>query len=112
MTLLLVVLLPFLGALLRPLLIRSGRNTCAVAASVTLLALVRLLSHSPEVFSGQVPKVSLAWAPSVGLSLSVFADGLGFFFAAMILAIGFLVIVYARYYLSREDPMGRFFAYL
>jgi multicomponent K+:H+ antiporter subunit A len=113
MTLLLVVLLPFLGALLPPLLIRSGRNTCAVAAgSVTLLALVLLLSHAPEVFSGQVPKVSLAWAPAVGLSLSVFADGLGFFFAAMILAIGFLVIVYARYYLSREDPMGRFFAYL
>ncbi|KAF0137310.1 MAG: multicomponent K+:H+ antiporter subunit A [Xanthobacteraceae bacterium] len=113
MTLLLVVLLPFLGALLPPLLIRSGRNTCAAATgSVTLLALVLLLSHAPEVFSGQVPKVSLSWVPGLGLSFSVFADGLGFFFAAMILAIGLLVIVYARYYLSREDPMGRFFAYL
>ncbi len=113
MTLILVVLLPFLGALLPPLVIRSGRDTCAaVAGSVTLLALLLLLSHAPAVFAGQVPRVDIAWVPAVGLSLSIFADGLGFFFAAMILAIGLLVIVYARYYLSTEDPMGRFFAYL
>lgn len=30
----------------------------------------------------------------------------------MILGIGVLVVVYARYYLSRSDPMGRFYAYL
>ncbi|QTL03742.1 monovalent cation/H+ antiporter subunit A [Aquabacter sp. L1I39] len=113
MTLLLVVLLPFLGALLPPLVIRSGRNTCAmVTGCVTLLALALLLLHAPAVFSGAVPKVSLPWVPGMGLSLSVFADGLGFFFAAMILMIGLLVIVYARFYLSREDPMGRFFSYL
>ena len=113
MTLLLVVLVPFLGALIPPLVIRSGRNTCAAATGgVTLLALALLLSHAPAVFSGAIPKAGVAWVPSMGLSLSVFADGLGFFFAAMILAIGLLVIVYARFYLSREDPMGRFFAYL
>ncbi|MFG1424909.1 monovalent cation/H+ antiporter subunit A [Roseixanthobacter glucoisosaccharinicivorans] len=113
MTLLLVVFIPFLGALIPPLVIRSGRNACAAATGgVTLLALALLLSHAPAVFSGAVPKAGVAWVPSLGLSLSVFADGLGFFFAAMILAIGLLVIVYARFYLSREDPMGRFFAYL
>ncbi|MFS8035993.1 monovalent cation/H+ antiporter subunit A [Xanthobacter sp. AM11] len=113
MTLLFVVLIPFLGALIPPLVIRSGRNTCATATGgVTLLALALLLSHAPAVFSGEVPKAGVAWVPAMGLSLSVFADGLGFFFAAMILAIGLLVIVYARFYLSREDPMGRFFAYL
>lgn len=113
MTLLLVVLVPFLGALLPPLVIRSGRNTCALATGgVTLLALALLMSHAPAVFSGEIPKAELAWVPAMGLSFSVFADGLGFFFAAMILTIGLLVIIYARYYLSREDPMGRFFAYL
>lgn len=113
MTLLLVVLIPFMGALLPPLVIRSGRNTCAVATGgVTLLALALLMSHAPAVFSGEVPKAGVDWVPAMGLSLSVFADGLGFFFAAMILVIGLLVIVYARFYLSREDPMGRFFAYL
>lgn len=113
MTLLLVVLIPFLGALLPPLVIRSGRNTCAmVTGCVSLLALALLLLHAPAVFSGAVPKVNVPWVPSMGLSLSVFADGLGFFFAAMILVIGLLVILYARFYLSREEPMGRFFAYL
>jgi multicomponent K+:H+ antiporter subunit A len=113
MTLLLVVLVPFLGALLPPLVIRSGRNTCALATGgVTLLALALLMSHAPAVFSGAIPKAEVAWVPAMGLSFSVFADGLGFFFAAMILTIGLLVIIYARYYLSREDPMGRFFAYL
>ena len=113
MTLLLVVLIPFLGALLPPLVIRSGRNTCAmVTGCVTLLALALLLFHAPAVFSGEVPKVNVPWVPAMGLSLSAFADGLGFFFAAMILVIGLLVIIYARFYLSREDPMGRFFTYL
>lgn len=113
MTLLLVVLIPFLGAVLPPLVIRSGRNTCAVVTGcVTFLSLALLLIHGPAVFSGAVPKVSVPWVPSMGLSLSVFADGLGFFFAAMILIIGLLVIIYARFYLSREEPMGRFFAYL
>lgn len=113
MTLLLVVLVPFFGALLPPLVIRSGRDTCAMATgAVTLLALALLMSHAPAVFSGEVPKAEIPWVPAMGLSFSVFADGLGFFFAAMILTIGLLVIIYARYYLSREDPMGRFFTYL
>lgn len=113
MTLLLVVLVPFLGALLPPLVIRSGRDTCAVATGcVTLLALALLMSYAPAVFSGEIPKADVPWVPAMGLSFSVFADGLGFFFAAMILTIGLLVIIYARYYLSREDPMGRFFTYL
>ncbi|OYX73541.1 MAG: cation:proton antiporter [Rhizobiales bacterium 32-66-11] len=113
MTLLFVILIPLLGALIPPLVIRSGRNACAAATgSVTLLALALLMSHAPAVFSGEVPKAGVEWVPALGLSLSVFADGLGFFFAAMILAIGLLVIVYARFYLSREEPMGRFFAYL
>ena len=39
-------------------------------------------------------------------------DGLGLLFALMILGIGLLVILYARYYLSPKDDMGRFYASL
>jgi multicomponent K+:H+ antiporter subunit A len=39
-------------------------------------------------------------------------DGLGFFFALLILGIGLLIIAYARKYLSRDDNMGEFFTYL
>jgi NADH:ubiquinone oxidoreductase subunit 5 (subunit L)/multisubunit Na+/H+ antiporter MnhA subunit len=39
-------------------------------------------------------------------------DGLSVLFATLILGIGLLVILYARYYLSAADPAGRFYAYL
>ena len=109
----LIVLIPFLGALLPPLLIRAGRNVCTIAAaSVTGLALATLLTAVPEVYSGVVPHFRAEWLPQLGLSASFFIDGLGLFFAALILGIGFLIIIYTRFYLDRSDPMGRFFAYL
>ena len=39
-------------------------------------------------------------------------DGLGLLFAGMILGIGLLIILYARFYLSPDDPMGQFYTYL
>jgi multicomponent K+:H+ antiporter subunit A len=113
MKLALIVLLPFVGALLPPLFIRAGRNVCtAVTASVTALVLGILLTEVPAVYSGAIPRSSAEWLPDLGLSLSFFVDGLGLFFAALILAMGLLIIIYARFYLSRSDPMGRFFCYL
>ncbi len=113
MSLALVVLLPFIGAILPPLMIRSGRTVCAtVTGSVTLSSLVLLLIHAPAVYRGEVPVVAYEWLPSLGLRFSFFADGFGLFFAALILAIGLLIIIYARFYLGRDDPMGRFYCYL
>ncbi|CDN96222.1 monovalent cation/H+ antiporter subunit A [Agrobacterium tumefaciens] len=113
MVLWLVPLLPLLGAILPPLLIRSGRNVCANATGlVSLAALALLLPRAETVFSGGVERVSLTWIAQIGLNFSFRLDGLSLFFAAMILIIGLLVIVYARFYLDRDDPVGRFYAYL
>ena len=109
----LIVLLPFLGACVPPLTERSGRNVCAGAtAAVTFAALLLLLARAPAVFSGEVIAWGVPWVPQIGLSFSFFIDGLGLFFAALILGIGLLVILYARFYLSREDPIAKFYAYL
>ena len=109
----LIVLLPFLGACLPPLTARSGRNVCAGAtATVTLMALVLLLARAPAVYSGEVIAWGVPWVPQIGLSFSFFIDGLGLFFAALILGVGLLIIGYARFYLSREDPIAKFYAYL
>jgi multicomponent K+:H+ antiporter subunit A len=113
MTLAWIVLLPFVGALLPGLLIRAGRDACALATgSVTLLALILLLTQAPAVFAGEVVQARWDWLPSLGLNVTFFIDGLGLFFAGLILAIGLLIIAYARYYLSKDDPMGEFYAYL
>ena len=39
-------------------------------------------------------------------------DGFAWLFAALVTGIGFLVVLYARYYMSPEDPVPRFFAFL
>jgi len=109
----LIVLTPFLGAFVPPLTARSGRNVCAAATgAVTLTALLVLLANAPAVYRGEVIAWQTPWLPQIGLSFSFFIDGLGLFFAALILGMGLLIIVYARFYLSREDPIGKFYAYL
>src|SRR3546814_16701268 len=113
MTLAWIVLLPFIGALLPGLLIRAGRDACALATgAVTLLALILLLTQAPAVFAGEVVEARWEWLPVLGLNVTFFVDGLGFFFAGLILTIGLLIIAYARYYLAAEDPMGEVYAYL
>ena len=113
MNLALIVLLPFLGAVLPPLMIRAGRDICAlVTAGVTAASLALLLTHAPAVFRGEVILAEIPWVPQIGLDLAFFVDGYGLFFAFLILFIGLLIITYSRWYLGREDPLGRFYAYL
>src|SRR5690554_5103434 len=113
MSLVLIALLPFLGAVFPALMIRSSRNASALAAgTVTVTALTLLLSYAPTVFAGEVVQAQFTWLPTLGLNANFFLDGLGFFFALLILAIGLLIIMYARFYLSEQDPMGLFYVYL
>ncbi|MEM6482407.1 MAG: monovalent cation/H+ antiporter subunit A [Pseudomonadota bacterium] len=109
----LIALLPFVGALLPGLMIRAGRNVCAIATAVpTILALTMLLILAPAVLRGEVVQAEIDWLPQLGLSASFFLDGLGLLFAGMILGVGLLITLYARFYLSGEDPMGQFYTYL
>lgn len=111
--LLFIALLPFVGALLPGVMIRAGRTVCAVFTAVpTALALIMLLTLAPSVMRGEVIQVELEWLPQLGLSASFFLDGLGLLFAGMILGVGLLITLYARFYLSGEDPMGQFYTYL
>ncbi len=113
MILALIVALPFLGALLPPLAERLGRSVCAaITALVPLAGLVLLLIQTDSIFAGHTLNFAQSWLPGFGLSFSLRLDGLGYLFALLILGIGLLVILYARYYLATEEPMGRFFAFL
>lgn len=113
MSLLFIVALPFLGALLPGLMNSAGRSACAgVTFSVSLAAFIGLLTNLPSVLAGNVVMARVDWMPSLGLNFTLMLDGLGFFFALLILGIGLLIIAYARHYLSRDDHMGEFFTYL
>ena len=113
MSLALIAALPFLGALLPGLMIRAGRDACALAAgSVTALALLMVGLNAPAVLRGEVVQTRIEWLPQVGLNANFMLDGLGLLFAILILGIGLLIILYARYYLAKADPMGQFLTYL
>ncbi|OSQ53482.1 monovalent cation/H+ antiporter subunit A [Marivita geojedonensis] len=109
----LIALLPFLGALVPGVMIRAGRNACASFTAVpTALALILLLTFAPAVMNGETIQAEIEWLPQLGLSASFFLDGLGLLFACMILGVGLLITLYARFYLSGDDPVGQFYTYL
>ena len=113
MSLLLIVATPFFGALLPGLMYGAGRKVCAgVTFTVTLVALIGLLTNLPAILDGEVVTFRMAWIPVLGLDLTLMLDWLGFFFASLILGIGLIIIAYARHYLDRDDHMGEFFTYL
>ena len=78
MSLALIAALPFLGALLPGLMIRAGRNACAlVTGSFTALALLGVLLHLPAVMRGEVITARFEWLPGLGLNANFMLDGLG-----------------------------------
>ena len=115
MNLAFVVMLPFLGAFLPPLVERvTGNRTLLAcgAAALPALALALLFNPARKVFAGETLHSTLTWIPSLDLSLAFRLDGLALLFALLVLGIGLLVILYARYYLSAKEKAGRFYAYL
>ncbi|MBE9607173.1 monovalent cation/H+ antiporter subunit A [Acetobacteraceae bacterium H6797] len=105
--------LPFLGALIASLLPSNARHLEAwLGGGIALLALIMVWFGYAEVAGGTVPRVEWPWAPELGLTFTLRMDGLSSIFAAMIAGIGFLVMLYARYYMSSEDPIPRFYAFL
>lgn len=108
-----VALLPFAGAIVALWAASIHRFASAwAAAAITLLALALLAPSMAMVFAGETLVQSWSWIPAIGLEFAFRLDGLALLFAILILGIGLLVIIYARYYLYAKDSMGRFFAYL
>jgi len=114
MTLPIIILLPLLaGAAGTLLLQRRGFSAAAWAAAVpTTASLALLVRHAPAILAGEQVIASWPWLPELGLNLSFKLDGLGFLFSLLILGIGLLIILYARYYLSEQDRIGRLYALL
>jgi multicomponent K+:H+ antiporter subunit A len=98
------------------LAVLAGRRSATAAAwalaAVTAAALALVLLALPGVLAGEAPAALWHWVPELGLNVSLRLDGLAALFAILILAIGLLVILYARYYLSEADPPGQFYGQL
>jgi len=111
--LLLLVALPYLGAAIAGLLPTHARNAAALlAGGVAVAGLILVFLAYPTIEAGGIIRWQAEWLPSLGLDVELRMDGLAWLFAGMITGIGSLVVLYARYYMSGEDPVPRFFAFL
>lgn len=110
---LLLVLLPFAGAIAAAALPVYARTAAAwlsgfvMLGGLTILAIILAPIAEGDVLQDRVP-----WLPSRGLDFALRLDGFSWLFAALVLGIGALVVLYARYYMSEADPVPRFYSFL
>jgi multicomponent K+:H+ antiporter subunit A len=113
MRLVLIALLPWLGALLVACLRPQARRTAAWIAGVVALAVTALaLAATPEIRGGLVLRASAAWVPALALDAGLRMDGLAWLFTLLVGGIGALVVLYAAWYLDPADPGPRFYTFL
>ena len=109
----LVILIPLLGAWLPAALSRAfGIDPARTAGALVIAALAIVLAQAGAVLDGATFVQSWPWIPSLGLNASFRLDGFALLFALLILVIGVLVVLYARYYLAPEDSKERFYGLL
>src|SRR5690606_36857729 len=113
MLLLALVLVPFVGSMLAASMPVNARNREAfLAGGVALCGLLLTIYLYPAVSAGEVLRYQVQWLPDHGVNFGLRMDGLAWLFSLMVTGIGLLVVIYARYYMSPEDPVPRFFSFL
>ncbi len=103
----------FVAALLAPALHRGlGDRSGILLGLVPLAACAAFLTLAPGVEAGQAVRVALPWAPSLGITLSFYVDGLSLLFLIVVSAIGTFIVWYAAGYLHGDPGLGKFYLYL
>ncbi|HQR99620.1 MULTISPECIES: monovalent cation/H+ antiporter subunit A [unclassified Polaromonas] len=112
MPLVLLVALPFIASVLATLLPANARNReSTLAGLVALGCALQVAWLFPQLAGGNVIREEIEWVPALGLNLVLRMDGFAWLFCMLVLGIGALVVLYARYYMSASDPVPRFFSF-
>jgi multicomponent K+:H+ antiporter subunit A len=111
--LVLLLALPFAGSVAAMLLPANARTAAAsLAGGVALAALYVTLQCYGDVAAGGVLRLAVAWLPAGHVDFALRMDGYAWMFCVIVTGIGFLVALYARYYMSPQDPVPRFYSFL
>ncbi len=111
MSLIVLLLLPFIGSCLAAFLPHNARNAESLLAGlVAITGALQVALWYPQIVDGGVIRQEFTWLPSLGLNFVLRMDGFAWLFSMLVLGIGTLVSLYARYYMSPDDPVPRFFA--
>jgi NADH:ubiquinone oxidoreductase subunit 5 (subunit L)/multisubunit Na+/H+ antiporter MnhA subunit/multisubunit Na+/H+ antiporter MnhB subunit len=114
MGLAIIVLVPFvmstflfaIGRRLRPA--TQGWTLAVVLAALFAV----LLAQIPTIGGREALQASLPWVPDLGLSLSIYVDGLALLFALIVTGVGSVVALYAGYYFGESAQCSRFLGQL
>ncbi|KXG84696.1 monovalent cation/H+ antiporter subunit A [Agrobacterium bohemicum] len=108
-----LIALPFIGSVATAMMPRDGaaRAPASVAGGIALFSFVTTIFLYTSVAGGAVIKYDVEWLPQLGLNFTLRLDAFAWMFLVLITGIGFLVVLYARYYMSADDPIPRFFAF-
>ncbi len=114
MRLALISIAPFFLAVLVPTVReRLPRLPLAwIVSALTGFLFVYLASFLPTVTEMGVIQASLPWVPGLGLTVSLYLDGLSLLFALIIVGIGAVVVLYAGYYFEETSELTRFYILL
>ena len=109
----LALALPFIAAVLAPLLTRVAKSHSAwLLALAPAGAFWIFLSGLREVAEGTVHRFGFEWIPSFDIDFSFRLDGLSLVFALLITGIGTLIILYAGGYMKGHKDQGRFLSFM
>ncbi|MDS0294176.1 hydrogen gas-evolving membrane-bound hydrogenase subunit E [Halogeometricum luteum] len=103
-----IVTLPFVAAVLSPLLHRVlGERTGYAGALVAAASFGLLLTQADSYGTVGVP-----WIPALDVGIQFTVDGWGLLFALLASGIGVLVFVYSARYMHGEEGLARYYAAL
>ncbi len=112
-TTILAVLAPFAAAVIAPFATKYLKHNAAwILALVPAWIFFHFAGFVGAVSEGETFTPFREWAPSYGINLSFYVDGLSTLFALLISGIGTFIILYAGGYLKGHPQQGRFFSFL
>ncbi|NEU59274.1 hydrogen gas-evolving membrane-bound hydrogenase subunit E [Halorussus sp. MSC15.2] len=103
-----VVFLPFVAAALVPFVYRVlGERTAYYAAAVALACFGLVASQY-----GTHGAISVPWIPSLGVSVSLYVDGLSLLIGFLASGVGVLILTYSGGYMHGEPAQAKYYAAL
>jgi multicomponent Na+:H+ antiporter subunit A len=112
--LLLAVFIPFLFAIIIPLLSKIIKQVHVgwFVLSVPVFLFSYFIQFFPKVLSGEHNLYTVDWIPAMDINFSFIVDGLSLLFTLLITGIGSLVVLYSIFYLSKKEKLSHFYVYL
>jgi NADH-quinone oxidoreductase subunit L len=105
--------LPFIGALVTPVLVRIGSRTRDYGAvGFSMLAALSATLLIPGIFSVQPQDVQVDWISSLNIKAGILLDPLSIIVANVVAWISFLIMVYSLAYMRGDEGITRYWFFM